>query len=180
MPCSDTFQQLHNQRSTYIEQYNPDWKTQFETEATQLKSLLNIKALDIEHIGSTAIPGMNAKPVIDILITVNNIQDIDTFNHTLALYGYIAGGEFGIVGRRFFCKSDLKECYTHLHVYNKNHPSVPTYRLFRDYMISHPTDAQKYASLKAILARKYSNDRRLYTQHKNSFIQEVLAKAAVL
>lgn len=173
-------QQLHNQRKTHIEPYNSEWPKLFAQEAKKLLKILAPAILKIEHIGSTAIPGIKAKPIIDILITTKNIADIDSLTEKMEKNGYISGGEFGLPGRRFFCSGNTKHCYTHVHIYEDNHPSVSTYLTFRDYMINHPNAVKEYEALKTELARKYPHNRSLYTLGKNDFITSIIKKAAAL
>jgi GrpB-like predicted nucleotidyltransferase (UPF0157 family) len=178
MFSAEELQRLHNQRKTHIVGYNREWSRQFEQEAEILKPLFNQVILSVQHIGSTAIPGIKAKPIIDILITVNAIEEVDPFNSSMKQLGYVIGGEFGLPGRRFFCKGDEENCYIHLHVYEADHPAVQKYITFRDYMIAHPLEAKQYEMLKADLAERYFNSRTLYTQNKSNFIENIYKKAA--
>ncbi|MDP3641368.1 MAG: GrpB family protein, partial [Alphaproteobacteria bacterium] len=173
-------QQLHNSRKTQISDYDPKWIQLFEKELLLLHSIFGEVALIIHHIGSTAIPGIKAKPIIDILITTNSIHAIDNFDDQMEQSDYVIGGEFGLVGRRFYCKGDDQHCHFHVHVYEATHPSVEKYLLFRNYMINHPNDAKDYESLKTDLATKYPNNRTLYTQSKGEYIDKILEKAAAL
>lgn len=174
----EALQQLHNSRKTQIVEYDPNWVKDFEKEALLLHSIFGEVALNIYHIGSTAIPGIKAKPIIDILITTNDITTIDSFDDQMEELGYVVGGEFGLPGRRFYCKVDNEHCHFHVHIYEATDPSVEKYLLFRDYMIAHPTDAKEYESLKTDLATKYPNNRTLYTQSKSEFINQIFKKAA--
>lgn len=174
----EALQQLHNSRKTHIAEYDPDWILHYEKEARLLQSIFGDVALNIHHIGSTAIPGIKAKPIIDILITTNDINTIDRFDDQMERLQYAVGGEFGLPGRRFYCKGDEEHCHFHVHIYEATNPSVEKYLLFRDYMIAHPTDAKAYESLKTDLATKYPNNRTLYTQSKGDFINQIFIKAA--
>ena len=173
----EALQQLHNSRKTQISEYDSNWILQFEKESLLLQSIFGKIALNIQHIGSTAIPGIKAKPIIDILITTNDINNIDSFDAQMEQLQYIVGGEFGLPGRRFYCKGDDEHCHFHIHIYEATNPSVEKYLLFRDYMITHPNDAKEYESLKTDLATKYPNNRTLYTQNKGDFINQILKKA---
>lgn len=175
---SEQLQKLHNQRQTHIEPYNPEWVNVYIQEYEKLRHIFTDKLKSIDHIGSTAIPGIKAKPIIDILITTEDINQIDSLTNQIEDLGYIAGGEFGLPGRRFFCKGDEKHCHIHVHIYEETHPSVPQYLKFRNYMIDHPDEMKKYELLKTKLAQKYSHNRTLYTAGKNEFIQKILHKAA--
>lgn len=176
----EALQQLHNSRKTYIVDYSPQWAADFKTEAAHLISIFNDAIVSIHHIGSTSIPGMKAKPIVDILITTNNLEKIDNFHAQMEHQGYVVGGEFGIPQRRFFCKGNQDHCQIHIHVYELSNPVVEKYVLFRDYLISHPIDAKDYEALKMALAEKYPHNRTLYTQSKSSFIEKILTKASGL
>lgn len=167
---------LHAQRRTHIAPYSPNWKVRFVQARTELTKVFNHTAKTIEHIGSTAIPHIKSKPIIDVLITVDCLQTVDAYTQAIAHLGYIAGGEFGLPEHRFFCKGTAKECKVHVHIFEVNHPSVPTYRMFRDYMIQHPNEAKKYEALKADLAQTHPHNRTAYTQGKHAYIQSILNK----
>lgn len=174
----ETLQTIHNNRKTHISEYDPEWIHQFEHESILLQSVFCDTALSIHHIGSTAIPGIKAKPIIDILITTNDIHHVDAFDTPMEKLGYLIGGEFGLPGRRFYCKGDAEHCHFHVHIYEKKHPAVDKYLEFRDYMISHTDEADAYEHLKTDLALKYPNNRTLYTQSKGQFIKEICEKAS--
>lgn len=176
----EALQQLHNSRKTYIVDYSPQWAADFKTEAAQLKAIFNDAIVSIHHIGSTSISGMKAKPIIDILITTNTLEKIDNFNTQMEHQGYVVGGEFGLSGRRFFCKGNQDYCQIHIHVYELSNPVVEKYVLFRDYLIIHPIEAKDYEALKMELAEKHPHNRTLYTQSKSGFIEYILTKASGL
>ncbi len=177
MTTNSYLQDLHNQRKTHIEPHNPEWFRLFQSERQILQTIFGDAIIRIEHIGSTAVPGMKAKPIIDILITTSNIDGIDTFNVQMDNIGYIAGGEFGLPGRRFFCKGDKMHCQFHVHVYEDRHTAVEHYLLFRDYMIHHPQEAKNYEDLKTALAFQHPHNRTLYTEGKGKFINDIYTKA---
>lgn len=172
----EALQTIHNNRQTYMSEYKPEWVTKFARESDLLRRLFGKGVLDIHHIGSTAIPGIKAKPIIDILITTFNIHHIDAFDSEMENLGYLVGGEFGLSGRRFYCKGDKDHCHYHVHIYEATHPSANAYLLFRDYMIKHPDNARAYEQIKSDLALKYPNNRTLYTQSKGQFIKELCKK----
>lgn len=174
----EALQQIHNRRKTHISQYDTAWVSKFTKESAKLFTVFNNTAIKIQHIGSTAIPGIKAKPIIDILITTKDINLIDKFDPDMEKLGYLIGGEFGLSGRRFYCKGDNLHCNFHVHVYEAEHPAVEMYLLFRDYLIKHPNEAKAYETLKTDLAAKFPNNRTLYTQSKGQFIKEIHEKAA--
>ncbi len=99
--------------------------------------VLGSELLEIHHIGSTSIPGIYAKPIIDILGGARKIEDIDPYNDAMARIGYGARGEFGLPGRRFFVKGVPKRTH-HLHIFESGNTELTRHLAFRDYMIAHP------------------------------------------
>lgn len=175
----EALQQLHNSRKTYIVDYNPEWVTTFLVESKDLKAIFKDAILSIYHIGSTSIPGIKAKPIVDILITTDNLKKIDDFDNQMEQQGYVVGGEFGLCGRRFFCKGNQEHCLIHVHIYETSNTAIEKYLLFRDYMIAHPNEVKNYEELKTDLAQRYPHNRTLYTQSKSVFIEHILIKAKV-
>jgi len=157
--------------------YNPIWPEQFQEEAVQIRRALGQELVATYHMGSTSVPGIKAKPIIDILAEVRDIDKIDELNENLARLGYEAKGEFGIRGRRFFIKNDGQVRTHHLHVFQSGHPEIERVLTFRDYLCAHPQDARAYEQLKEELAHKYPQDRESYTEGKTDFIRELDRKA---
>ncbi len=152
---------------------------QFEVEAERLTAVFQPNLVAIHHIGSTAVPGIKAKPIIDIMVIVEDINQVNDCNEAMSQLGYIAKGENGINGRRYFRKgSDVHHTH-HIHTYQDGHPDIARHLNFRDYLIAHPDVAQAYSRLKEELARKYESDPPLYTDNKTDFIRQVEEKAAV-
>jgi len=149
----------------------------FEAEAEDIAAILGPELLAIHHIGSTAIPGTKAKPIIDILVEVRDVERLDGFNEALNALGYESLGEHGIPGRRFFRKPGEFTRTHHVHAYGRGHPEIERHLNFRDYLIAHPEEAQAYSRLKESLAREYSEDGEAYTEGKTAFIREIDAKA---
>ncbi|MGX1194929.1 GrpB family protein [Metabacillus sp. SLBN-84] len=160
-----------------IEEYNIDWARQFEQEKIKLKEILRDRVESIEHIGSTAVEGLGAKPVIDIAAGVNNLETVSKFIEPLKQieYEFVYHKEFP--ERRFFRKGQWRAGTHHLHFYEFEGEHWKNQLLFRDYLRENPDDARKYHDLKVYLANKYRFDRVAYTENKASFIQNVLRKA---
>lgn len=162
-----------------LEDYNPQWKNDYEKEKKLLKEVLGDKIIEIHHIGSTSIVGLKAKPIIDILIVIKSLSDIKTIEKILKDYDYENRGQQGVSDRYFFAKGpeDLRSHYIHF-----VEPESETYYnqvYFKRYLIEHPEYINKYCNLKQELAEKYADERPKYTQGKNEFITNVinLAKA---
>ena len=159
--------------------HEPNWRSAFETESKLIALALKDNVVAIHHIGSTAIPQIHAKPIIDILVEVKDITKIDVQSSALEALGYEAMGEFGISGRRFFRKGNEAGIRTHhLHGFEVGSPQIERHLAFRDYMIAHSEAAQEYSELKRKLAEKYPDNIQPYMDGKDGFIKEIDRKAA--
>ncbi|QYJ88395.1 GrpB family protein [Shewanella halotolerans] len=159
--------------------YQDHWPRVFEAEKALLQSVLGDGVITIEHIGSTSVPGLAAKPIIDILAEVERLDVLDALdakNSELAKLGYRARGEHGIAGRRYFQKGAAQRSH-HLHVFQSGSTQLTCHRAFRDYLIAHPDKAREYAELKRIAALSCHHDSEAYMAAKAGFIQETLALA---
>jgi GrpB-like predicted nucleotidyltransferase (UPF0157 family) len=152
--------------------YHIEWPAQFEAEAEALKRIFGSQVVTVHHFGSTSIPGSSAKPVIDILITVRDIQCADSLVQQLRQIGYIAVGEYGIPGRRFFYKGTEDNRTHHLHVYQHDNPNILRHIAFRDYLRTHPVPARQYSRLKEELACAFPEDMDSYIAGKNDFVKQ--------
>lgn len=160
-----------------IKPYNPMWKHCFEEERNLLKALLEKDAVDIQHIGSTAIPGISAKPIIDIAVGVRELNDGLKHIEALEKHGYEFRGEAGIPGRLFFAKGSPDFRTHHLHMVEYNSEIWANHLLFRDYLKSHNDAVEEYRNLKKELAQKFQFDRVAYTDGKSDFIQGIIGRA---
>ncbi len=152
--------------------YDPQWPAQFEKEAAQLLPILEDHLVEIHHIGSTSIPGLMAKPLIDMMPVVYDLNKVDGINEEMEAMEYICMGELGIPGRRFFCKSLEKRTHN-VHVFQQGDPNVDRHLKFRDVLRQHPELSEEYAQLKMELAKANQDDRRAYTDGKTEFIRRV-------
>lgn len=165
-------------RKIEVAAYNPHWPEQFEFEATQIREALGGNCVSIHHVGSTAVPGLPAKPKIDIIAVVQKpegaIQNLDAI-------GYEYRGEYNIPMHYGFRKRG--EVYVNLHVYQEGNPEIELNLTFRDYLRSHPKVCDEYAKIKYSLLEKRSsfekNDSMLtgYNLGKNAFITKILKLA---
>lgn len=152
---------------------DPNWKDRFDAEANCIRSSLGDVVVKVHHIGSTSIPDIYAKPVIDILLEVTDVEDLDDHASALAALGYEAKGEFGIPGRRYFRKNSEAGIRIHqIHAFESLSEGLLRHLAFRDYMIAHPTLAQAYSDLKRRLASEFPDDIEAYMDGKDSFIKE--------
>ncbi len=164
-------------RKVEIKEYDPQWKQEYEKEKEKLVGIFSDIVVDIHHIGSTAIPKIKAKPIIDIMVVVEDINKVDEYNEDMIELGYTPKGEFGIENRRFFPKGENERSH-HVHVFPKGDPEVKKHLNFRDYLRAHPKEARQYSQLKEVLAAKYYYNIDKYIEGKNDFIQEIDRKAA--
>jgi len=156
--------------------HNSLWKNHFLREANKINNIMKAEIVNIHHIGSTSIPGIYAKPIIDILVEVKDINKVDNYYEEVKGLGYIARGEWGISGRRYFVKG-MSERTHHVHIYQNGSSEIKRHLLFRDYLIEHPEEAKQYEELKKMLADKYRYDTAGYIDGKDAFIKEIDRKA---
>jgi GrpB-like predicted nucleotidyltransferase (UPF0157 family) len=158
--------------------YDPRWSDQYQHEANHIAEIFAEHLVAIHHIGSTAIPGIKAKPVIDIMVIVREIEQVEQFNQAMIDVGYIPRGEHGIPGRRYFRKGSDDHHSHHVHVYGLGHQDIMLQLNFRDYLRDHPMEAQAYSQLKEALAQQYREDPAGYTEGKTEFVVERNQRAA--
>ena len=168
------------QEDVTISQYNPDWPQMFEQEKEHLLSCLPNELIKrIEHFGSTAVPNLSAKPIIDMLVEVTSLEE--TKQKIVPIlegqgYDYFWRPTFGDDTPPFyawFIKRDSKGNRTH-HIHMVENDFEHWERLlFRDYLIEHPDVAQEYQDLKLRLSNDYPNDRIAYTNGKTEFIVRI-------
>jgi GrpB-like predicted nucleotidyltransferase (UPF0157 family) len=149
------------------------WQRHFDEEARRLAEHLGKIVVHVHHIGSTAIPGLPAKPVIDVLMEVLDLKALDAATPVLTALGYEAMGEYGIPRRRYFRKNDASGRRTHqVHAFERGTPEVERHLAFRDYMIAHPAAARAYGDLKQALALRHPHDIEAYMDGKDTFVKE--------
>lgn len=154
-----------------LSNFNENWAQMFQDESQFLKTIFGNEIIKFEHFGSTSVKGLKAKPVIDMMCIVNDIEKIDSFNNKMHSLGYDVAGEWGIPGRRLFRKGGENRTH-HIHFYQQNNPHIDRHIIFRDYLRSHPQKAEKYSNFKEQLAQKF-DDTREYSQAKNTFVKEM-------
>lgn len=165
-------------RRVEVTPYQEEWKQLFENENECLKNIFHSINVDIHHIGSTSVPGLSAKPIIDILLSADKLAYIDQATAQIVTAGYEAKGENGIPGRRYFQKSDKNGIRkVHLHAFEKDSHELHRHLVFRDYLIEHPEEAKKYAAIKEKAAKKYEYDIESYIAEKSPLVKELEQKA---
>ncbi|MDD4904146.1 MAG: GrpB family protein [Candidatus Bipolaricaulis sp.] len=156
--------------------YDPEWARRFAELGRRLRAALGDAALRIDHIGSTAVVGLAAKPIIDVQISVASFEPIDAYRLSLERLGYVFRAENPERTKRYF-REPPGERRTHIHVRRAGSWAEQFSLLFRDYLRTHPEDAARYADVKRALARKHGEDRVGYTNAKTPFIWSVMMSA---
>ncbi|MDF2629318.1 MAG: yqkA [Symbiobacteriaceae bacterium] len=156
--------------------YDPRWPVACEDERRRIAAALGVAIETVEHVGSTAIPSMPAKPVLDIMVGVEHRELTAEQLTAMAKLGYEARGErSGVEGRLFFRKGNPRT--HHVHMVPHGGELWQNYLRFRDFLRTHPADAARYAALKRDLASAFAHERPRYTESKAPFIAEILERA---
>jgi len=166
-------------REMNVVPYDPSWPALFAQEKAVLKSILGEMIVDVQHFGSTAIPGMSAKPTIDVMVLVRNIETVDAYNSAMTQAGYFTKGENGIPGRRAFTrlKDDGDNHFSHVHIYEPSNPHVTDELMFRDYLRMNSEAFRQYEAMKLAASARYRFSPKEYTDAKTDCIMEIMAKA---
>ena len=159
-----------------VEDYDPHWSEEFEMLRSRIALLLDELATAIEHVGSTAVPGLAAKPIIDIDILLRSVSDLPIVCTRLGSLGYEHRGDLGVAGREAF-RTPPGQFAHHLYVCPPGSQEYSRHIAFRDYLRSHPEDASAYAALKRNLAYEFATDREAYNQGKTEFVRLILHRA---
>ncbi|SFK53951.1 GrpB domain, predicted nucleotidyltransferase, UPF0157 family [Halobacillus dabanensis] len=157
--------------------YDPDWQLRFKKEKEIITRTLDPSPLPMEHIGSTSIPGMVAKPIIDILLGVDDLTDFSRLIPSLSRAGYEYIPKPELKTRRFFRKGAPGRGICHLHLCEWNGEEWNEKVFFRDYLRLNPEEASEYTALKKQLAKDYKHQRSLYTEMKGPFILSIIKKS---
>lgn len=165
-------------RNIYVVPHDPAWAQSYAEEVQLLRPVFGANLVEMHHIGSTAIPGIHAKPVIDILPVVKDIEAVDALNPQMEALGYHPKGEYGIPGRRYFFKQGTKDHSHHVHVFQQGSPEIARHVNFCAYLRAHPEEAQAYSQLKIDLAQQFPHDIDGYCDGKDTLVRELDEKAA--
>jgi len=162
----------------HIEKYDPQWVQKFETEKLLLEKALGswIEG-GIHHVGSTAVPGLDAKPIIDIQIGIHNLSQAKECIPILEKIDYCYAPYKPYM--HWLCKPSPIHREFHLQLMETSHPQWKARLTFRDYLRAHPDIAKQYAELKNRLAVQYRTDREGYTEAKTNFVESILAKTDI-
>lgn len=169
-------------KEVVIVPYDPQWETEFEKLKAMIQSYIGEYLEKTEHVGSTSIPGLAAKPIIDLDAVLRDKKDLPKVIERLKEHGYIHQGDLGLPGREaFFRPRDYDEqeksvIKYHFYLCNKDAKPYLEHIAFRDYLRTHPQEREEYQHLKEELAKKYRYDVDTYCEHKTEFVQSILAK----
>jgi len=164
-------------RKTEIVPWSKKWEESYREEEKLLKEIFINELVDIFHIGSTSVPAIGyAKPIIDILMIVKNIDKVDAYNNKMQTFGYEPRGENGISGRRYFPKGKDKRTH-HVHIYQIGNKNIEIHLSFKNYLSNYPEEAIKYGKLKIELANKFKDHTHQYQKGKEAFVHELVEKS---
>jgi GrpB-like predicted nucleotidyltransferase (UPF0157 family) len=155
--------------------YDPAWPAAFEHVRSRVAEALGDLAVGIEHVGSTAVPGLEAKPIVDIDVVIRRAGGLDEVVRRLAQLGYTHLGDLGIVGREAF-RATKEMPRHHLYVCASGAVPLQAHLILRDALRDDPALAAQYGALKRELAERYRDDRDAYTEGKSAFITAVLLR----
>ncbi|UCH43652.1 MAG: GrpB family protein [Dehalococcoidales bacterium] len=162
-----------------IVEYNPVWPVLFQEEKDRIQAAVGDRIAAIEHVGSTAVPGLGAKPIIDIMVGINSLEGAGECVDLLdgIGYQYFPEHEEEMPERRYFRKGPPEDRISHLHMVEVGGEFWIRHLLFRNFLRKHPEVADEYYRLKKELASRYAGERRAYTDAKTPFIESVVARA---
>lgn len=162
-----------------VTDYNPCWPKEFEKEKELIAEILGSLCIEIYHIGSTSVPGLCAKPIIDIMPVVKDIDKVDNLAAEFEKIGYEYLGEFGIAGRRYLRKGGDERTHQ-IHIFEESNSwDIIRHLAVRDYLRCHPEASFEYGKLKRKLAEKFPYDIEKYCDGKDSFVKK-LEETAIL
>ena len=156
--------------------YQSDWAHQFIDESAQICEAFGPGVLALGHFGSTVVPGMMAKPVIDMLAVVEMSHWSEDWIPRLTNCGYENAGELGIPGRRLFRKGGNQRSHHLQYVYPEGHGEIRRHLVLRDFLLSHPDEVRAYSAFKQELAARYA-DTRDYSLAKKPYVQQLEQRA---
>lgn len=168
-------------RTIIVEPYNPAWAIEFERIKDEIMPVLGDDIISFEHVGSTSIVGMWAKPVIDIDVIIDDGK-LPVIIEKLAVIGYEHRGDLGITGREAFDYRDEEKSHLmkhHLYVCHKNNPELKQHLALRDFLRTNNEYREKYSNIKIEVAKKYPHDIDSYIKGKEPVVMEIYHKCGI-
>lgn len=158
------------QRHVELVPHNPAWSKLAIEEANRIREGLSFPIIGVYHIGSTSVPDLKAKPILDFVIEVEKLADVIQSVTEFESLDYKYMGEYGIPGRQFFTRDTDGERSHHLHIFQKGHPDIERHIVFRDFLRANLEAAREYEKLKEKLAKRFPQSSSNYTAAKSDFI----------
>jgi GrpB-like predicted nucleotidyltransferase (UPF0157 family) len=160
------------QEPIVVVDYDQAWPAQYTAEARRIQEALGEGIIGLEHVGSTSVPGLAARPIIDIMPLVESFEAAEALVAPFEMLGYHYFGEYGIPRRHYFHRPGY-----HVHLLEPDNTRATGHVAFRDYLRAHPDAARRYAQLRRELAERYRDDPNGYTGAKAEFVQAIIATA---
>jgi len=168
---------MKNEEPVYLIKYKANWPVKFESEKELIRITLGSWIVGgIEHVGSTSVPGLTAKPIIDIMVGIKELQEAKACIPILEKINYLYS-PYKADRMLWFCKPSFAHREFHLTLIESTHPEWKARIAFRDYLREHSGVADEYVNLKEELAAKFQNDREAYTESKEAFIKRIVSRA---
>ncbi|HLX70402.1 MAG TPA: GrpB family protein [Verrucomicrobiae bacterium] len=162
-------------RTIVITDYDPQWPTRYQEHATRINQAVGSSALQIEHIGSTSVPGLGSKPIIDILLVVKDAANEEDYLPSLEAAGYVLRVREPDFDQHRMFRTPERD--VHVHVFGKDSKEIARYLNFRDHLRRHDADRRNYEALKRELATRDWPHMDAYAAAKGEFIESIIAKA---
>lgn len=164
---------MSEQRNIIVVDYDPTWAKQYEIASKEVQDILKDELIEIYHIGSTSVPGLAAKPIIDMLVVVKDITTVDAYQAAFENIKYTAMGEYGIKNRRFFLRGPIHRTH-HIHIFDiHNQEDIDRHLALPMYLQHHQEARDAYSAIKKEMAKKYPHDIDGYCDGKNAFVKEL-------
>jgi len=159
-----------SRREVVLEPYDPAWVALAEEWSSRVRAAAGEAIVEVHHIGSTSVPGMLAKPIIDLMAGLSSFEAGATIADAMTALGFEARGEFGIPRRQYFHREDV-----HVHAYAVGEGQWQDQLDFRDYLREHEAARSEYAALKRDLQARYRFDPQEFSNQKSEFVATILA-----
>lgn len=170
-------QKDYQDRKYLVTDYDREWRENFQRESEILQLILAEDSIQIEHIGSTAVPGLAGKPTIDILVVVDDIVVLESHLSKMIAAGYKDFGEYVLPGTRLFVREKDGERLVNIHFFPKGHPHISEMLLVREYLRSRSEEVRAYGELKRSLGNQHPNDYGAYRKQKDEYMRDLLKRA---
>jgi GrpB-like predicted nucleotidyltransferase (UPF0157 family) len=160
-----------------IVEHDPAWVVQAQEEISRLAAALGPLAVRLEHVGSTSVPGLAAKPILDLQLSVAAVEPRARYAEALERLGYLFVPDPDLPDYHFFAKPPQRPRSHHLHVCEMGSEHEERHLAVRDFLCAHPDEAARYAALKRALVQRHPNDRLAYIAGKEQYVRELEARA---